>query len=475
MKKVYILFYFICFCLCGSFSQTLQQARSLYESNNYVDAKPVFEKYVKSSPSNGNYNFWYGVCCLKTGEPEKAIPYLETAVKKRITGGQLYLAQAYHDSYHFQNAVDCYEEYIAELEKRKKPTEIADSLLERSKMYLRMIKGVEEVCVIDSFVVDKVNFLEHYKISEDAGTLYNYNDFFKASGENVGTVYQNEIESKIYYSETGENGTLDIFSKSKLDNEWGRKQTLPSGINGSGNANYAYVLSDGITIYYATDGEGLGGYDIYVTRYNTNTDTYLTPENVGMPFNSPYNDYMYVVDEYNNLGWFASDRFQPDGKVCIYVFIPNVSKQTYNFEIMDAEKMIRLAKLYSLKETWNDESEVKEALARLQMVLDYKPKEHRKVDFELVIDDNRTYHVWGDFKSAEAKKLFQHFLRLKKDYLVQEDKLEKMRLRYIQSGNEEKIQLSPSILDLEKRVLQMNIELDTLEVEVRNKEKVNLK
>lgn len=40
-------------------------------------------------------------------------------------------------------------------------------------------------------------------------------------------------------------------------------------------------LSDGVTIYYATDGEGLGGYDIFVTRYNTNTDSYLTPENVG--------------------------------------------------------------------------------------------------------------------------------------------------------------------------------------------------
>lgn len=56
-------------------------------------------------------------------------------------------------------------------------------------------------------------------------------------------------------------------------------------------------MADGVTIYYASDGEGLGGYDIFVTRYNTNTDTYLVPENVGMPFNSPYNDYMYVIDD----------------------------------------------------------------------------------------------------------------------------------------------------------------------------------
>ena len=73
---------------------------------------------------------------------------------------------------------------------------------------------------------------------------------------------------------------------------WSLGKPLPGCINASGNANYPYVLSDGVTIYYASDGDGsMGGYDIFVTRYNTNTDTYLVPENVGMPFNSPYNDY----------------------------------------------------------------------------------------------------------------------------------------------------------------------------------------
>ena len=33
-------------------------------------------------------------------------------------------------------------------------------------------------------------------------------------------------------------------------------------VNASGNANYPFVLSDGVTVYYASDGEGLGGYDI---------------------------------------------------------------------------------------------------------------------------------------------------------------------------------------------------------------------
>lgn len=35
-----------------------------------------------------------------------------------------------------------------------------------------MLKGVEDVCIIDSFVVDKATFLNAYKISEESGKLF---------------------------------------------------------------------------------------------------------------------------------------------------------------------------------------------------------------------------------------------------------------------------------------------------------------
>ena len=475
MKGKYILFLICSLFLCEVSAQTLEQARTLFTKGEYEQAKPVFKKYTKSQPSNGNYNYWYGVCCLKTGEAEEAVKPLEIAVKKRVAGGQLYLGQAYNDTYRFEDAVNCFEEYIADLSKRKRSTEEAEALLEKSKADLRMLKGVEDVCIIDSFVVDKANFLSAYKISEESGKLFTFNEFFQTEGDHPGTVYETEIGNKIYYSEKGERGNLDIFSKNKLLNEWSNGRPLPGSINESGNANYPCVLSDGVTIYYATDGEGLGGYDIFVTRYNTNTDSYLTPENVGMPFNSPYNDYMYVIDEYNNLGWFASDRFQPEEKVCIYVFIPNSSKQTYNYEAMDPQQMIRLAQIHSLKETWKDENTVTEALQRLKEAINHKPQERRVVDFEFVIDDSTTYYQLSDFKSPKAKLLFQSYRQLEKDYLQQEDKLNGLRQQYASANQQGKEKLAPAILDLEKRILQMNEELDALGVSVRNAEKTKSK
>lgn len=475
MKRKYILFFICSLFVSGITAQTLEQARDLFSKGNYDKAKPVFQNYVKSQPSNGNYNFWYGVCCLKTGEAAEAVNYLETAVKKRVSGGQLYLGQAYNDTYRFEDAVNCFETYITDLTKLKKPTEEAEKLLEKSKADLRMLKGVEDVSIIDSFVVNKDTFLSAYKISEESGKLFTYDQFFQTEGKHPGIVYETEIGNKIYYGDKGSKGNLNIFTKNKLMNEWGNERLLTGGINEAGNANYPFVMSDGITIYYATDGEGLGGYDIYVTRYNTNSDTYLTPENVGMPFNSPYNDYMYVIDEYNNLGWFASDRYQPDGKVCIYVFIPNTSKQIYNYESMNPQQMIRLAQIHSLKETWKDKNAVKEAKQRLEAAINHRPQERQIVDFEFVIDDNTTYNQLSDFKSAKAKQLFLSFQQMEKEYRQQTEKLDNQRQWYATANKQEKAQMAPAILDLEKRVMQMSKELDTLEVNARNAEKTNSK
>ena len=172
---------------------------------------------------------------------------------------------------------------------------------------------------------------------------------------------------------------LSILSRNKLLDKWSDGSLLPGSINEAMNADYPYVLTDGITIYYASDGPGsMGGYDIFVTRYNTNTDSYLMPENVGMPFNSPYNDYMYVIDEFNDLGWFASDRYQPEGKVCIYVFIPNSSKQVYNYEGMDPDKMISLAQLHSIKDTWTDTDAVKGAPRKASDRCQRKAADHQE-------------------------------------------------------------------------------------------------
>lgn len=475
MKRNYILFFLLCICVTIGSAQTLEQAKTFFKKGEFEKAKPVFARYVKSYPNNASYNYWYGACCYETGEKEKSEKYLQFGAKRKVQEAFRYLGQLYFDQYRFEESQENYETYIQMLEKGKRPTEEYEKVLEKSKLAARMLKGVEIVTLVDSFVVDKEDFLNAYKISPESGELFTYNNYFKTEGNHPGTVYQTELKNKLYYGKTTDNEDLNIYQKNKQLDKWGKGNLLPDIINTPANENYPYVLSDGITLYYASDGEGsIGGYDIFVTRYNTNNNSYLVPDNIGMPFNSPFNDYMYVIDEYNNLGWFASDRYQPEGKVCVYVFIPNETKQIYNYEDENHDLIRREAMIQSIKDTWKNIAAVKAAKQRLTIAMYDKPEQKIVHAFDFVIDDHTVYHSENDFKSDAARTSFKDWQRKTNDFNKLKQKLEKLRIDYSKANKTVRKSLEPGILDLEKRVEQMEVELKQIQVNIRNSEKKSL-
>lgn len=463
MYKKYIIGLFA-LCYAGNMTaQSLEQAKQLFAKGEFEQAKPVFQKLVKQAPSNANYNYWYGACCYETGEKNEAQAYLEKSAARKVIDAYRYLGKLYYDIYRFDDAVENYEQHIEWLEKKKRPTETAETELEQVKQAARMIKGVENVAVIDSFVVDKNEFLKAYKISKESGSLYH-------DPAIAGTVYQTEMGNKMLYGDKNTEGNMQLYSRIRLLDGWSEPEPLIS-LNEEGNVNYPFLMSDGITLYYASDGEGsLGGYDIFVTRYDSEDGSYLRPNNIGMPFNSPYNDYMYAIDDFNNIGWFASDRYQPEGKVCIYVFIPNESKEVYDYENTDEEVIINAASLRSIRTTWKDENKIRTGKQHLAAIMYAKEAELRSKDFTFIIDDATVYHTLNDFRSNEARKLYQQRAQKQKDYDNLKKELDSKREQYAQGDNTRRKKLGPSILELEKRTEQLLKESEQLDKNVRNEE-----
>ena len=271
MRK--LLFTIICTCAMfeSAVAQTPAQAQTMYQKGDYDNALTAYQKLLKAQPSNGVYALRYGVCLIRTGNPQDAINHLQLAIKKKVTGGQSFLAEAYNALYLFEDAVDMQETYITELEKRKKSTEEAEEKLDLYRKNLRMIKAVEDITVIDSVVVDKKHFLSAYKISPDAGSL-------SALDNSEYTIFQNELGNKVMYSEVQNDGKHSILVADKLEDKFGEGILLPSNINSGRNAAFPFQEADGITTYFAADGpESMGGYDIFVTRAGNDVNTYLHP------------------------------------------------------------------------------------------------------------------------------------------------------------------------------------------------------
>jgi hypothetical protein len=77
---------------------------------------------------------------------------------------------------------------------------------------------------------------------------------------------------------------------------------------------------------------------------------------------------------------------------------------------MKHEDIVGLAQLRSLKNTWKNEQIVAQGKSSLKnMLLSQKPAEKKVVDFECVIDDQRTYYHLNEFKSSRAREAFNKY------------------------------------------------------------------
>ena len=449
-------------------AQSLDQAKKLYNEGKFEEAKPAFEKLVERTPGNSSYNQWYGVCLYETGEKEKAEKYLRVAAKRNVQEAFRYLGELCYDTYRFEESEEMFQEYIDLLAKKKQDTLPWEQRLEQVKNALRMMEKTEDVEIIDSLVVDKEAFLTAYKLSEESGSLMLFSDFFQLSDASESTVYMNQKQDKIFYAQKTPENQFCLFTQSKLMDKWGDKKMLPMTINSANNENYPFVMSDGVTIYYASTGNGtLGGYDLFVTRYNISSDSYLVPEQLGMPFNSPSNDYMMVIDESKELGWFVSDRFQPEGKVCVYLFIPNPDRKRLLTD--DLELKRSRAAIYSIKDSWKASANYKELIELAHKEIRSGVSEVKK-DFEFVIVDQVVYFSLDDFQSPEARSYYEKASALNRQIVEESEKLLSLRKSYVEGDKATKERLSGSILTLEKQLENMINEPLVLEKKARNAE-----
>lgn len=473
MKRLFtILLLFACIVF-GVHAQSLDQAKKLYNEGNYEEAKPAFERLVKQSPNNSSYNLWYGVCCFETNDFEMAEKHLLVANKRKAAESYRYLATIYAQVYRFEEAIEMWDDYIALMKKKKEDTSVFEDELSRVEKMQRLLNNTEDVQVIDSIVVDKDQILSTYFLSEDCGILDTYNHFFDASEQPSSTVYINAKKDQAYYARATQSGRFKLYTQSKLIDTWSDEKPLFTGEDDSDN-NYPFVLGDGVTLYFASDGHGsIGGYDLFITRYNTNTNAYLAPEQMGMPFNSPANDYLMVIDEAKGTGWFVSDRYQPEGKVCVYLFIPDESrKRIENTE--DEDWLRRRAALTSINESWvtgNDYTE-QIRLARTDIAA---TKRQIEVDFEFVINDQTVYHTWKEFKSAEAKSFYEKVTGIEKQMAVLEKRLDETRISYSKGNASVRTQLAPTILNAEEELKKLQTEKKSWVKKTRNAENVYLK
>lgn len=101
------------------------------------------------------------------------------------------------------------------------------------------------------------------------------------------------------------------------------------------------------------------------------------------------------------------DRYQPEGKVLhLCIHSPAPSKQVCNpLKGWTQDKMISLAQLHSIKDTWWTPTR---APRRLRIPPNIKPHQTTpNLNFQFIIDDHSTYHQLDDFSPPGQSLVWQ--------------------------------------------------------------------
>jgi len=442
------------------FAQRAADGELFFNNKQYTKAQAVYEGLLKRSPSNALYNFRYARCSYELQQMETAIKHFELAGKKYPLRN-LYLGELYFDTYRFDESVLAYQSYMSTLKENDKRLRECEQKVKQVEKAAHLLNKVDDIAVVDSVVVNKNDFLRFYKFSSELGTLSQESLKLKANKVVDKIKYTTQRQDRVYFSDSI-HGQMDIFTSIKLLDDWSKPVSVSEVINTSANENFPFLLLDGVTLYFASDGENsIGGYDIFITRYMPATVGFLTPENVGMPYNSPFNDYMMVIDEQHQKGWFATDRYQQAGKVIIYSFVPNVEKMIIRTENQDSLRSAAKLKIYrKAPKTKSDTAWT----AKDQM-------QEQANQIEFVINDSLVYTRINQFQSKEALKLWDELKVFSSDLKSMKTQLETLRLQYANAANEDvRMSIAPKILELEAKITEQQKQISLKTLQVRNEE-----
>ncbi|MEH1008984.1 OmpA family protein [Winogradskyella sp. ECml5-4] len=163
------------------------------------------------------------------------------------------------------------------------------------KIYTATLKGKEWTNVTELPFNDDVFSTGHPTLSPDNKTLFFVSD------------------------RDGGIGQTDIYSvKINDDGSYGEPKNLGDKINTEGREMFPFVAKDS-TFYFSSDGHlNLGLLDIF--KSNILKEEPTTPENLGAPFNSGYDDFAYFINSETQKGYISSNRPEGKGGDDIYSF-----------------------------------------------------------------------------------------------------------------------------------------------------------
>jgi hypothetical protein len=134
--------------------------------------------------------------------------------------------------------------------------------------------------------------------------------------------------TELYFTKWGDGfsrATIVVTKRASKEDPWGPVESLGSVINRGDYQDSAWITPDGLSLYFTSDFPGgFGGWDVYVSHRSSVDSPWGTPENLGTPVNSRYDETLLSVASDGSAVFFSgfdevNERPADYGRVDMFV------------------------------------------------------------------------------------------------------------------------------------------------------------
>lgn len=157
-------------------------------------------------------------------------------------------------------------------------------------------------------------------------------------------MYIPENAASLYYSAKDEDGIRNLYRTGLQKGVWSVPKLINEQLTSSSDEIFPMLSEDGQSLYFASRGlYGAGGYDIYVSHWNKEQKDWDMPVNMGFPYSSPYDDFLFINTPDGRYSMFASNRETTPDSVCVYVL--EFDRIPVRKAVSDKEELLKLMSL----------------------------------------------------------------------------------------------------------------------------------
>ena len=253
---------------------------------------------------------------------------------------------ALREAYHFEESLVLYDQAfeMASVQGDTVAMNVAAERIILAENGRNMSRFVQKPQVIAKRRFSLDDFFLYYPLENRSWrNIPNQLDSASAGGP-VRALYAPEWNDVIYFSTRDKQGVRNIYMTEQQDTVWSAPVPVEMLSTAGYDEIYPMFSPDGGTLFFSSKGfYGAGGYDLYRSSWNPVEQKWSVPQNMGFPYSSPADDFLYVESEDGQYSVFASNRECSSDSV--YVYVLQYEDYPVHVSMEDPQELLTLSRL----------------------------------------------------------------------------------------------------------------------------------